>query len=637
MSAATDTESEKQSFAETAMRMGGKSDEEARRMGAMDKADEQVEKLYAQRLQTASSPVHRAIWDGKVPIEQFTPPPLPATAPCDVAMERSLEVVRKHHEAGTLYDAQGKVSDATIDSLSEAGYWGMLIGTEYGGQGAPFARYARFHARMSAIEEMVAGMGSVHGCIGAVDPLKAFGTPEQKRRFLPRMASGEARSAFALTEPCAGSDLTALRTTAVEVGDHFEVTGEKLFITYCTPGRTIGLVVMLKGQPAVLIAELPPKENDEFQIVPYKLHAMRRGYNNGLRFKNFRVPRENLLTPSQGNGLTIAYHGLNHGRVAVCAGAGGTMRIMLASILPWAEFRRTYGQPIASRELVKRRVARLAGLIAGADALVAWCSWLIDEGHRGELECIVAKIFGSESLKEAAIELLMKTHGGRAFLGGHLFGDNVHDLLAPCIYEGEGEMLGMAFFKSIVKEHGKTYFEPIGKRLQQHQMKTLNPKNPAHVWRLRRELWSYSKWKLGQKFGGSDREPVAGLDVNLQKHVDFARASFARLRKEISAMMVKHQLKLADRQCRMTELSQRAQDTIVMLVTALWAHKQSNEVAVAAADILCQDLRRKLTGERPSDRYFRDVSRLADQVLAGGFEALTGIPRAEILMRYETK
>ena len=73
--------------------------------------------------------------------------------------------------------------------------------------------------------------------------------------------------------------------------------------------------------------------------------------------------------------------------------------------------------------------------------------------------------------------------------------------------------------------------------------------------------------------------------------------------------MVKHQLKLADRQCRMAELSQRVQDTVTMLVTALWAHQQKNEVAVAAADILCQDLRRKLTGERPSDRYFRDVGR----------------------------
>src|SRR4029453_9562712 len=101
MSVAPETERERQSFAETALRLSGKSEEEARRMGAMDKADEQVEKLYAERLQTSNSPVHRAVWDGKVPLELFLPPPLPATAPCDAAMEKSLEVVRNHRKAGT--------------------------------------------------------------------------------------------------------------------------------------------------------------------------------------------------------------------------------------------------------------------------------------------------------------------------------------------------------------------------------------------------------------------------------------------------------------------------------------------------------------------------------------------------------
>src|SRR5260370_14147724 len=134
------------------------------------------------------------------------------------------------------------------------------------------------------------------------------------------------------------------------------------------------------------------------------------------------------------------------------------MRVFLANMLPWAEFRKTYGQPIGSRELVKRRIARLAGLIARADALVAWGGWLIDQGYRGELECIVAKIFGSEAQKEAAIERYTKTHGGRSFLHGHLFGDNVHEYLAPSIYEGEGEMLAMPFFKSLVKHHAPQFF-----------------------------------------------------------------------------------------------------------------------------------------------------------------------------------
>jgi hypothetical protein len=385
----------------------------------------------------------------------------------------------------------------------------------------------------------------------------------------------------------------------------------------------------------VLIAELPPQENEHFQIVPYGLHALKHTHNQGLRFNRFRVPRANLLVPPVGDGLTIAYHGLNLGRVTLCAGAAATMRVMLASLLPWAGFRRTYGQPIARRELVKRRIARLAGLIVGADALVAWCSWLIDEGFRGELECIVAKIFGSEALKESAVELLMKTHGGRSFLHGHLFGDNVHDFLAPCVYEGEGEMLGLAFFKSLVKEHGRRFFEPIGQALQRHGMAALNPTNPAHLWRLRRELGSYARWSLRQKFASRDRQRLPGTDPRLAEHVGFALEQFGRHRAELSAALRKHQLKLADRQCRMAEVSQRVQDTVVLLVTALWARPQKNEAVVAAADVLCQDLRRKLTGERPSDLYFRQVGKLADLILAGGYEALAGITPEEILMSYE--
>jgi alkylation response protein AidB-like acyl-CoA dehydrogenase len=636
MSQATADSRDGPSFAETALRLGGKGDDEVRRMGAMDRADEQVETMYGARRRTEGSPVHRAVWDGKVPLDQFEPPPLPPSVPCDAAMQRSLDAIRKRREAGALF-TDGKLSQATIDDLSAAGFWGMLIAPEHGGQGAPFARFARFHTRMAIEDATVAGLGSVHGCIGAVDPLNTFGTPEQKTRFLPKLASGQALSAFALTEPCAGSDLTALRTTAVEAGDAYEITGEKLFITNVVPGRMIGLVVMLKGRPAVLIAELPPHETDQFQIVKYGLYALKHTFNQGIKFNRFRVPRENLLVPPIGDGLTIAYHGLNLGRITLCAGAAGTMRVMLASILPWAGYRRTYGQPIATRELVKRRIGRMAALIAGADALVAWCAWLIDEGYRGELECIIAKIFGSESLKESAIELQMKTHGGRSFLHGHMFGDNVHEFLAPCVYEGEGEMLGMAFFKSLVKEHGRKYFEPIGKALQQHGMKTLNPANPLHVWKLRGELGAYAKWSLGQKLAGRDRQTAPVSDPRLAGHVDFALDQFRKHRGDLSGTMRKHQLKLADRQCRIAEESQRVQDTVVMLVTALWGGRQKNEAAVAAADILCQDLRRKLTGQRPSDDYFRQIGKLADMILAGGYEALTGVPADEILMRYESK
>src|SRR5262245_15584977 len=123
MSTSTDRE-QQQSFAETALRMGGKSEEEARRTGALDKADEQVEALFRPQYQTANSPVHRAVWDGKVPLDLFDPPPLPASHPSDRVLDASYEVVRRHREAGTLIDEHGKTSPVVLRELGGAGYWG---------------------------------------------------------------------------------------------------------------------------------------------------------------------------------------------------------------------------------------------------------------------------------------------------------------------------------------------------------------------------------------------------------------------------------------------------------------------------------------------------------------------------------
>lgn len=625
---------EAQTFVETALKLGGKSEEEAHKTGTLDRADDQVEALFAARYQTANSPAHRAVWDHHFPAELFAPEPPIVSAECERTMADSLEVARRHRDSGTLFGPDGKITDTVLGELGTAGYWGLLIDPQHGGKGAPFAAFSRFLTRMAAIEPTLAGLASVHGCIGAVDPLRTFGSPEQKAKYLPQLASGKKLSAFALTEPGAGSDLTALRTTATLVGDEYVVNGEKLFITNAMPGRTIGLVCLIDRKPAVLIVDLPDHEDEHFQIVHYGLLALRHLHNNGMKFRDFCVPRENLLRPAQGDGLTIAYHGLNLGRVSLCATAAGAMRVMLANMIPWARFRRTYGAAIVSRELVQRRIARLAALMTGCDALVAWCSWLLDQGFRGEMECIIAKIFGSEAQKEAAIELLMKTHGGRSFLRGHIFGDNVHEYLAPCIYEGEGEMLGMAFFKSLIKEHGKAYFEPIGKAIVASGLKKPNPMNPAHAWALRSALIPYATWRFKETLTPKSHGEFPGVPPRLVEHARFAAVGLQRSRMEISSTMVKHQLRLPDRQCRMAELSQRIQDMVVILATSVWAGRQANPLVQDAADLLCQELRRKLSGKRPTDAYFRAATKLGEKIAEGGFEAIEGLDAQPILMPY---
>lgn len=621
------------SFAEEALRLGGKGAEEVRRMGAVDTADDQVEALFAARYKTTASPIHRAVWDADVPGALWSVPPSPRPAEADAAMQKSLAVVRRHRDAGTLLDENGKIPEHVLSELGDAGYWGLLVDRKHGGAGVSFTQFAKFITEMATIDPTVAGLASVHGCIGAVDPVQTFGTAEQKARWLPELASGRRLSAFALTEPCAGSDLTALRTTAVRDGDSYRVTGEKLFITNVRPGRTIGLVCLIDGKPAVLIVDLPSTETPEFKLKRYGLHALKHCHNHGILFDNFRVPAANRLDPGDGDGLTIAYHGLNRGRVALCANAAGAMRLMMADMIPWARFRQTYGEPIARRELVRRRLGHLAGLIVACDALVEWCAGLLDAGYRGEMECIVAKIFGSEAQKEAAVELHMKTHGGRAFLHGHLFGDNVHEFLAPCIYEGEGEMLGMALFKSLVKHHGRRYFEPIGKILAANGIRKPSFANPVHLWKLKGPMWQYSRWLVGQTLRRG-RAELPQMPRNLRHHAEFAAHNLKKMAGEISGAMRKHQLKLADRQCRMSELSARVQSLVVILCTSLYASRQTDELVRQAADGVCRTLTRQFTGARPSDRDLRDLTGLGAAIAEDGRAFISEVVAPEILMPY---
>ena len=628
-------EMEKETFVETALKLSGKSEEEARKTGALDRADEQVEDLFAPKYQTAGSPIHRAVWDQEFPTDLFQAKERPVPDACRQVMERSLEIARRRSREHTNYDQNRKINQDTLNELAGAGYWGLLVDERYGGVGAPFIAFARFLTRMATVEATVAGLASVHGCIGAVDPLRTFGSPEQKERFLPRLASGESLSAFALTEPNAGSDLTALRTRARLEGNEYVVDGEKLFITNAVPGRTVGLVCLIENRPAVLIVDLPEHENEQFQIVPYGLHALKHTYNQGMKFNGLRVPKENLLQPTRGDGLTIAYHGLNRGRIALCASAAGNMRLMLKDMLPWAHHRRTYGAAIESRELVQRRIARMAGLIVGCDSLTDWGGWLLDEGYRGEMECTVAKIFASESQKEAAIELYMKTHGGRAFLHGHMFGDNVHEYLAPCIYEGEGEILGLGFFKSLIKEHGKNYFEPVGRALHDQGIRKPNMSNPGHLWKIRKALVTYAKWRVNQTVGGWRAPSLPSLPRPLDEHAGFAADGLQRSRLEISALMRKYALGLPDRQCAMSYLSRRIQNMIVMLTASLWAARQNDELITQAAGVLCDDMRRELTGNRPTGAEFKRATKLGEAIAGGGFKLLDGIEANDILMPYQ--
>jgi acyl-CoA dehydrogenase len=151
---------------------------------------------------------------------------------------------------------------------------------------------------------------------------------------------------------------------------------------------------------------------------------------------------------------------------------------------------------------------------------------------------------------------------------------------------------------------------------------------------MRNELIPYAKWRLREQAGLGRKCQLPKLPEKLRRHAEFAAHGLQKSRLWIDDLMTKHQLKLADRQCAMSELSSRIQDLVVMLTTSLFAARQEDETVRAAADVLCQDLSRRLTGARPSSEYFRTVTKLGETIATSGSKLLEGVEAPEILMPY---
>ncbi len=146
---------------------------------------------------------------------------------------------------------------------------------------------------------------------------------------------------------------------------------------------------------------------------------------------------------------------------------------------------------------------------------------------------------------------------------------------------------------------------------------------------------AYSKWYLGQMVSRPSWSALPPMPETLRKHAEFAAQWLGRSRMEVSGTMRRHQLGLADRQCRMSELSSRIQDAITILCTALYAARSQEETVRVAADVICQDLTRKLTREPASDRYYRTVTKLGQAIANGEFKSIAGLPEAAIMMPYK--
>jgi hypothetical protein len=426
---------------------------------------------------------------------------------------------------------------------------------------------------------------------------------------------------FATTEPATASDLRAIRTEAVRSGDILQLTGEKFLITNAATGRTGCVLCRVDGELRMLVLELPDAEDDHFQLVHYGVRAFRHVAHRALVFHQLEVPADNLLDAP---GLVVTYHALNHGRVAVCACAAGLLRRMTGSLIPWVQARETFGAPIGTRELVQRRLGRMAARIVGCDGVALWSAGLLDKGYRGELEAVVAKVFASEMLKEAAVDLMLKTHGGRALLDGNMFADDVYDMLAPTVYEGENEILTLGLFRAVSREHA-AFLAPVGDALGSARQGA-----PVRLWHARGAVTQYGRWLAPRQIRAA--RPLGAVPMDLDDQTNFAARLLEVTGVEIDAALRHHGAELVHRQAVALELAQRVMNAAAMLAITRYGRAVTDPLARAAAACMANELGQRLTGRRPTSDYHRQITQLGEAVAEDQFDRVRDAPRDRPIM-----
>ncbi|MDX6361225.1 MAG: hypothetical protein QOC85_228, partial [Streptomyces sp.] len=356
---------------------------------------------------------------GRFRLDLIHPHPLPS----DEAAQRGEEFLAKLRDfCETKIDSarierEAQIPDEVVNGLKELGALGMKIDTKYGGLGLTQVYYNKALALVGSASPAIGALLSAHQSIGVPQPLKLFGTQEQRDVFLPRCARTDI-SAFLLTEPDVGSDPARLATTAVPDGDDYVLDGVKLWTTN-------GVVADL----LVVMARVPKSEGHKGGITAFVVEAASegitvenrnsfmglRGLENGVtRFHQVRVPAANRIGP-EGSGLKIALTTLNTGRLslpAMCVGAG---KWCLKIAREWSSAREQWGKPVAFHEAVGAKISFIAATTFALEAVLDLSSQKADENRNDiRIEAALAKLYGSEMAWLMADELV-QIRGGRGF------------------------------------------------------------------------------------------------------------------------------------------------------------------------------------------------------------------------------
>jgi butyryl-CoA dehydrogenase len=338
-----------------------------------------------------------------------------------------------------------------VSKLAETGYLGATIAPEYGGMGLDTVSYCLLMEELGRADSSVRGIVSVNlGLVGKT--IAKWGAEEQKREWLPQLASGEALGCYALTEPGSGSDPASLVTRAERDGDEWLLSGSKLFITL---GSWAGLALVFArsgGEGARgLTCFLVPTATTGYSASPIKGKLGLRAQDTAEVFLDrVQVPDSNRLG-GEGDGFKVAMSALDNGRISLAAGCVGIVQGCLDACVRYAGERRQFGKAISSFQLVQELMADMAVELDAARLLTWRAALLADAGERHTLESSVAKYYASEASVRAA-NAAVQVHGGYGYVDEYPVGKYLRDARVTTLYEGTSQIQKLIIGRALTGE-----------------------------------------------------------------------------------------------------------------------------------------------------------------------------------------
>lgn len=339
-----------------------------------------------------------------------------------------------------------------VKRMGDLGFMGMMVDPEYGGSGLDTVSYALVMEELSKVDASASVVVSVNNslvCWG----LEAFGSEEQKQKYLKRLAMGEIIGAFCLSEPEAGSDATSQKTTALDQGDHYILNGTKNWITN---GNSASVYIVIaqtdkeKGHKGIN-AFLVDKDMPGFEIGPKENKLGIRGSDtHSLNFNDVKVPKENRIG-EDGFGFKFAMKTLAGGRIGIAAQALGIAAGAYELAKKYAKERKAFGTEIVNHQAIAFKLADMHTQIEAARFLVYKAAWDKDQGNNYDLSSAMAKLYASQVAMDTTIEAV-QIHGGNGFVKDYHVERLMRDAKITQIYEGTSEIQKIVISRSITRD-----------------------------------------------------------------------------------------------------------------------------------------------------------------------------------------